>query len=374
MAVTDSVDLAIAGGGPIGLATAIFAARTGLGAIVLERRRDAPLDKACGEGIMPRGVALLRELGVDLRGQPFEGVRFLSRDVVAEGRFPGEPGLGVRRTALALALRQRVRSLGIEVVHDCAVRDWRERGDEIAIETSAGPLSAAWLIGADGVHSTIRRQSGLESRSRAPRRFGIRRHFRVEPWSSLVEVHWADDAEAYVTPVARDEVGIACLWRGDGRRFDDLLELFPALHARLRGAEPTSAVLGAGPFARARGCHRGRVALVGDAAGALDPLTGEGITVGLLSAQSLVAALARGNPLGAYARRRRRLLTVPRALAGLLLFAADRPRVRHGFVRVVARHSGFFDRLIALNAGEVWARRVRARDPLSAPGADPGAL
>jgi flavin-dependent dehydrogenase len=366
VAVNDA-DLAIVGGGPVGLATAIFTARAGLRAVVLERRRDTRLDKACGEGIMPRGVALLRELGVELHGRPFEGIRFLSRGVVAEGRFPREPGLGVRRTALVLALRARARALGVEMIDGCAVRGWSASERGVRVETTAGALSAAWLIGADGVHSWVRRQSGLDHRARARRRFGIRRHFRVEPWSPLVEVHWTDDAEAYVTPVARDEVGIACLWRGDGRGFADLLDLFPDLRERLRDAEPTSAVLGAGPFARARSSHRGRIALVGDAAGALDPLTGEGITVGLLSARSLVTTLARGDSLRAYARERRRILAVPRALAGLLLFAADRPRVRHGFVRVVARHSALFDRLIALNAGE----SLRApRDALSLPRVD----
>jgi hypothetical protein len=85
----------------------------------------------------------------------------------------------------------------------------------------------------------------------------------------------------------------------------------------------------------------------------------------------LVATLARGLPLRAYARRRRRLLAVPRALAGLLLFAADRPRVRHGFVGVVARHPALLDRLVALNAGETLRAR-RARDPISLPRADRG--
>ena len=370
MAVTDS-DLAIVGAGPVGLATAIFAARAGLRPVVFERRRDGELDKACGEGIMPRGVALLREIGVDLRGRPFAGVRFLSHGWTAEGRFPGEPGLGVRRTVLSRALRDRARSLGVEIHHGCAVRAWRESPDGIRIDTTAGEHCASFLVGADGVHSAVRRQSGLGLPRAASRRFGIRRHFRVEPWSSLVEVHWADGAEAYVTPVARDEVGIACLWRG-GAGFDDLLDRFPALRAHLRGAEPTSPVLGAGPFAGARGCHRGRIALVGDAAGALDPLTGEGITVGLLSARSLVATLVRGEPLSAYARSRGRLLAVPRLLAGLLLFAADRPRLRHGFVGVAARHPALFDRLVALNAGEP-IRAARARHSVSAPSADRGA-
>src|SRR5215468_1573441 len=137
MALAESADLAIAGAGPVGLATAIFAADAGLRAVVLERRRGETIDKACGEGIMPRGVALLRELGVDLPGRPFEGVRFLSRGAVAEGRFPGEPGRGVRRIALSRALRERARALGVEIVSGCAVRDFGESGDGIRVETDA---------------------------------------------------------------------------------------------------------------------------------------------------------------------------------------------------------------------------------------------
>jgi len=362
----ERVDLAIAGGGPVGLATAIFAARAGMRATVLEARRE-PVDKACGEGIMPRGAALLRALGVELSGRPFEGIRFLSRGVIAEGRFPGEPGLGVRRTALVEALRARARALGVPVASGCALRAWRESGDGVALETSAGPLAASWLIGADGLHSAVRRSSGLDREIRARGRFGVRRHFRVEPWSPLVEVYWADDAEAYVTPVARNEIGIAILWRGDGRRFGELLARFPALCARVAGAEPTSDARGAGPFTqRARGCQRGRVALVGDAAGALDPLTGEGITVGLLSARALVAAIAEGAPLARYQRERRAILRVPRALAELLLVAAARPRLRHAFVAAVARHPALFDRLVALNAGEGFrSRAVPVGDPVS---------
>jgi len=358
-------DLAIAGGGPVGLAVAIFAARAGLRAIVLERRSADRSDKACGEGIMPGGVALLRELGVDVRGRPFEGVRFLSRGVIAEGRFPGEPGRGVRRTALAGALRARADALGVEIAHGCAVREWREDGAAVALETSAGALRASWLIGADGLHSRVRQKSGLDRHARSRPRYGMRRHFRVEPWSTLVEVHWSEGAEAYVTPVAADEIGIAILWQGGGD-FEALLERFPALCARVRGAEATSEVLGAGPFShRARRCHRGRVALVGDAVGCLDPLTGEGIRVGLLSARALVDTIARGAPIERYARERQRILLVPRALNQLLLFAAHRPAVRHGFARVVARHPELFDRLVALDAGEGFRSRRSARSAVA---------
>jgi len=103
------VDLVIAGGGPAGLATAIAARLRGFQVIVLDRARP-PLDKACGEALMPDGVAVLEGLGVDLRGvdsHPFRGIRYIDDLILAEGVFPGVPGLGVRRTELHGALRRR---------------------------------------------------------------------------------------------------------------------------------------------------------------------------------------------------------------------------------------------------------------------------
>jgi hypothetical protein len=198
----------------------------------------------------------------------------------------------------------------------------------------------------------------------------MRRHFRVEPWSTLVEVHWADGAEAYVTPVARDEVGIACLWRGDGRGFDDLLELFPALRARLRGAEPTSAVLGAGPFSRrARRPHRGRVALVGDAADVSTRSPARGSRWACCRRVRSSRRSCAADPCAPTRGSAAALMLVPRTLTQLLLVAAHHPRVRHGFARVVARHPALFDRLVALDAGEGFRRPpVPVTHPVGAPG------
>ena len=163
-------------------------------------------------------------------------------------------------------------------------------------------------MGADGLHSSVRRLAGLDlppaSTSTAAasgrQRFGLRRHFAVEPWTDLVEVHWADDLEAYVTPVDDDLVGVALL---TSRRepFDVQLKEFPALAERLEtaraaGDEP-GATMGAGPLRqRSRARVSGRVLLVGDAAGYVDALTGEGIAVGLASARAAVAAIAAGTP------------------------------------------------------------------------------
>src|SRR5262245_45229395 len=68
----------------------------------------------------------------------------------------------------------------------------------------AAGVRARWLLAADGLHSPVRHQLGLSRPARSAHRWGLRRHYAVKPWSDLVEVHWAEDAEAYVTPVARD--------------------------------------------------------------------------------------------------------------------------------------------------------------------------
>ena len=92
-------------------------------------------------------------------------------------------------------------------------------------------------MAADGLHSRLRRWSGLAGREARWKRFGVRRHFAMEPWSRFVEVYWGDGCEAYVTPVADDLVGVAILWSGRKAGFDGLIGQFPLLQSRLAGAE-----------------------------------------------------------------------------------------------------------------------------------------
>ncbi len=284
------IDVLVAGGGPVGLATAILAAQAGFSVTVVEPRA-APIDKACGEGLMPEAVAALRRMGVTPPGVPFTGIRYVEGARAAEGRFARGHGLGVRRTALHAALSARARALGVRRVEG---RVTSLAQDEDGVD--AAGLRARWLVAADGLHSPVRRLLGLSLPRRGPARYGVRRHFAVAPWSDKVEVHWAPDAEAYVTPVARDAVGVALLFSRPGRGgFEAELARFPALAERL-GA-PTTPPLGAGPFEqRVRRRVVGRVLLVGDAAGYLDPLTGEGVRLGLAAAEALVRCLQVGRP------------------------------------------------------------------------------
>ena len=289
-------DVIVVGGGPTGLAAAIMAKQTGLSVVVFEAQ-TLPMDKACGEGLMPPALEILETLGVTgLQGMPFVGIRYVDGGCVAEAEFTMGPGLGVRRTALAQALKETATGLGIEIRHR-RVKDWSQDAEGVWVEGERG----SWLLAADGLQSPIRRALGLDRPPALPPRLGLRRHFKTAPWSQFVEVHCHKDAEAYVTPIGPETIGIALLYRADaeapgqGGPWERWFAAFPELQGRV-GA-PCSAVKGAGPFEKqvSSQCH-GRVLLIGDAAGYLDPITGEGIRLGLDSAMAAIAAIKADAP------------------------------------------------------------------------------
>lgn len=282
-------DVLVVGGGPVGLVAAVEARRRGLDVVVLEPR-EGTVDKACGEGLMPGALRLLQEWDVDPPGHAIAGIGYRSAGGRIDHRFRGAAGRGVRRTTLHDALRHRAADAGVVTVtgraHDVRVTS---RGVDVDGRT------ARHLLACDGLHSTVRRRLGLEPAAPparvAHRRYGLRAHYRVAPWTDLVEVHWAPHAEAYVTPVADDLVGVAVL----GPRGSDLgstLAALPGLAARLADAELAGPVRGAGPLLQ-RSTRRtvGPVRLVGDASGYVDALTGEGLRVGFAQARAAVATL-----------------------------------------------------------------------------------
>ncbi len=348
-------DLLVVGAGPAGLATAIQAARAGLRVRVLERR-SGPLDKACGEGIMPAGVRALAEMGVALDPRAagaFVGIRYLDGERVAEARFRSGPGLGVRRIALSAALQRRALALGAQIHAGIEVHGaWSGPGG-VRVETSEGALAARWLALAVGLRGRLRERAGFAAAHAARARFGVRRHYRLAPWSEFVEVHWAEGVEAYVTPVSTDEVGVALLFReGRRERFERLLARFPALEKRLASARTCSRTRGAGPFdLRVPRRVRGGIALVGDAAGYLDPLTGEGIALGILLSQALVDVLAGGGPLEEYERAWRTHTRRHRALTRAALLLAHHPRLRRKVIAGFARRPALFAAMLRLAEG-----------------------
>ena len=264
------IDLLVAGGGPAGLATALYGARAGLEVAVVERRNGV-LDKACGEGMMPHTLVHLDRLNVTTTGRPLRGITYVKGGRRVDVTFRAGPGRGVRRTVLYTALWHAVEAAGVKLVHG-------ELGEvtQDAESVCAGGFQARYLAAADGLHARIRKALGLAQPAPGRRRWGIRRHVEIAPWTDSVEVHWAPDTEAYVTPVADDCVGIAILSATRGG-FDNHFEAFGELQDRVRG-HAHGQDRAAGPLRqKVRTRAAGRVLLVGDAAGYIDALTGEGM-------------------------------------------------------------------------------------------------
>jgi flavin-dependent dehydrogenase len=362
--VADCFDYAVVGGGPAGLSVAIFAALAGRSAVVLERH-EGPIDKACGEGVMPPGVSWLKRMGIEFSEAvacPFRGIRWVDEEISTAADFVEGPGLGIRRTVLSEALLARAAALGVDVRH-AHVGLFEDAGDHVFVDSSRGRLVAQWLVAADGLHSHVRQAAGFTTRPGVRRRFGMRRHFQLPPWSDHVEVHWADGVEAYVTPVGPEQVGIAFLWspRAGLGEYEAFLSRFPALRSRLGTAAtaPATSLLGSGPFEmNVTSVVHGRVLLVGDASGYVDAITGEGLSLAFASAAALVDATCAGKPsayAAAWATLRRRHVTMTR----LALWLSEHPSVRRQVMRALRDNPQSFQACLALNTGAWgWGRAL----------------
>jgi len=333
------IDLLVAGVGPAGVMTALHPRRAGLSVAVVEPRH-APIDKACGEGLMPTAVDALARAGVTVDGLPFRGIRYCAGPHSVTADFRTGVGLGVPRTELHSRLHDAAVRVGVEFV--------QRRVDELTQEadwvTAAG-IRARHLVAADGLHSTVRRRLALERASSGPARHGLRRHYECVPWSDRVEVHWSAGGEAYVTPLGGGCVGVALLGT-DRAPFNERLAAFPALRSRLPGTGAGPA-LGAGPL-RQRVSSRvaGRVLLVGDAAGYVDALTGEGLALAFACAEALVARVVAGD-IDGYERDYRVITRRYRLITSALVAAGARPSLRRRIVPIAARAPWLFRAAVA---------------------------
>ena len=349
--VPSETDVFVVGGGPAGLASAIAARRNGFDVVIADSARP-PIDKACGEGLMPDGVAALRRIGVELgavHGIPFRGIRFLDEEIEAEALFPSieNYGLGIRRTLLHRILTERAEDAGV-------VTCWQSRVeglDPSGVKIGGRTVRCRWIIGADGFHSRVRKWTGLLPAWSGARRIGLRQHFRIRPWTNFVEVYWRNDCQAYVTPVGPDQVCIAVLGNAHGVRLSNLSTLFPALAKHLGNAELIGSPRGAISMSvKFPTVTRGRIALVGDASGSVDAVTGDGLALAFRQANYLATALASGD-LSTYDAAHRQIGRMPRLMARLLLLMDGRDGLRRRALRTLGAHPRTFSRLLAGHVG-----------------------
>jgi 2-polyprenyl-6-methoxyphenol hydroxylase-like FAD-dependent oxidoreductase len=358
-------DVAIAGGGPAGLAAAIAARRKGLRVAIFEGVAPAAaIDKCCGEGLMPDALEALTELGVEIPSSsrmPIQGVRFLECGHAAEARFAGQTGAGVRRTTLSSVLLDHARQAEVSIFWGKPVRGLTARG----LLAGDEEVECRWIVGADGSQSAMRRAAGLESPSACPRRFGLRRHFRIEPWTDLVEAHWAHGVQAFVTPVEENEIDVAVLSSDSQLRYPEALSLFPELRARLAGAGATSNVRGAVTASRRLDrVTTGNLALLGDASGSVDSVTGLGLAMAFQQAVALGEALERED-LSFYALQHHRLARRPRVMESVMLAMDQRDTLRRRAIRALEAEPVHFSSLLSVHTGTSSVFSFALRAPLA---------
>ena len=353
-------DIVVVGGGPAGIAAAIAAQKHGFRTTVLDARTP-PIDKPCGEGILPQGVSALRSLGVSVPSEsafPFRGIRFSDEESSVCAAFGGTAALSVRRVKLHQLLVEHAVREGVEFLWGTRVTQY---GPDV-VKSTQGSLSCNWLIGADGQKSQVRKWAGLEPRVRREKRFGFCAHFRLPPWSDAAEVHWARGCQIFITPMAQQEVGVAVLSRDPQLRLEKALLHFPLLAAKLAGATRTTKEWGdATALQTLPRVTRGRLALAGDASGSVDAITGHGLSLAFQQALALAEAIKRDN-LALYESAHKRIAAVPAAMSRLMLLMERHDSIRRNALRLFQSSPGLFSKMLAIHAGTIPTPSFRARE------------
>ena len=369
-------DVVVIGGGPVGTTLAICLGRAGRRVKIVEKSRF-PRDKACGEGLLPSGVGVLRRLDVDLLGQgfpPLDGVRYrLPGGGSAKGSYRWSTGCGVRRTRLdALLIERAAATAGVELALGCPATGIAIETRQVRVQTSTGELAAQVVVGADGLRSPLARWLGWARPPLGSGRYGLVGHLsHAGALPREVVVTLLGAAEVYTAPTAADELLVAVLGpRGALRRpgrsvVDTYRELVAEAHPELAGAPLSSRVRGAGPFRTGPArVAEGRVFLAGDAAGFTDPLTGDGIAAGMVQAEALARFLVedRASAARRYRAWRAGQWRRRRLVSGLALGLSGSATLARRALVGLGKRPGALQSLLEVNDGTRGLGSVSPRD------------
>jgi geranylgeranyl reductase family protein len=307
----------VVGAGPAGSAVAAALAAHGRDVLLVESRSH-PRPKACAEYASPRIVEELDRLGLARdawRGDALAlaGMRVIRGDDAVDVRYHDARGprtaWGLDRMAFDASLAAHAVASGARLLERTALEDLHVeggRGVGATLRTPDGRRNAraSWVIGADGARSRVAHRMGVEGRVSMPWRLGMIAHYDASP--DLVEsgeMHVGPGWYVGLAPLAggRLNVGMALPMNGaSGRRAEERFQVaidgIPAVAARLEGRRRLTPIRGASPIGHrvARAAGPGWM-LVGDAAGFIDPFTGEGIYRALRSGRAAAEALLGGD-------------------------------------------------------------------------------